>query len=262
MTENMRFPNFGIVTTRATKDLFSPIVCDRVPAHKLGSRYDISYCFPLFLYKDVLDKRRSSNNISFTFDDPFAGQDRIENIAPDYRAWLNARYSRSPSPEEVFGYVYAILSAPAYRAAYADFLRTDFPRIPFPESYAHFEALAALGWRLSETQLMRRVQRDTPEARWIGKGDDVVDRPRWSEAERTIWINPNQGFAGVAAQVWEFTVGGYQVLDKYLKSRRGRVLSLDEIEHVEKVVGVIGSTIRQMGLSHRLPRARRGRWHR
>lgn len=248
---HMTKPNLSIAVSRQSAVLGTPIfeavtVLDSV-ADFNSFRRGGQFIFPLYLYPPDTRSQSTQKDL-LTTADPFTGLDRIENIAPEFRRWVDERYGMSPSPEQVFGYSYAVLNAPTYRTAYADFLRTDFPRVPFPEAWSAFETLAALGWRLAETQLMRRRQRDAPDGRYVGKGDNIVDRPRWSKAERTIWINPTQGFANVSSSVWTFTIGGYQVLDKYLKSRRNRVLTLDEIEHVEKVVGVIGSTIRQMEL--------------
>jgi uncharacterized protein (DUF433 family) len=247
MTEHMRRPNVALITTRLTKDEPWPFAADTVPAHKLGSRYDISYSFPLYLYPEE-DGQPPRQTALLAPVDPFAGRDRIENISPGFRRWIDARYGASPTPEQVFGYVYAVLHAPTYRSAYADFLRTDFPRVPFPETFDEFKTLAALGWALAEMHLMRREPRDAPRARYIGKGNNRVEKSRWSEKERTVWMNPTQGFAGVTPEVWAFTIGGYPVLEKYLKSRKERTLTLDEIEHVERVVAVLGSTIRQMEL--------------
>ncbi len=245
MTENMRQPNVALTTTRLTKDEPWPFVTDTVPAHKFGSRYDITYAFPLYLYPVVGNAGSGQGELGIT-EDAFAAHDRIENIAPEFREWVDARYAATPSPEQVFGYVYAVLNAPTYRAAFADFLRTGFPRIPFPESFHEFEQMARLGWGLAETHLLRRKPDDAEPGRYLGSGDDRIDRPRWSEKERKVWINRTQGFAGVSPEVWAFTIGGYPVLEKYLKSRRDRVLSFDEIEHVERVIGVLGSTLRQM----------------
>lgn len=203
------------------------------------------FVFPLYLYP-LVEGKKASRNFSFEFgDDPFAGKDRIENIAPEFRRWIDARYDHAFDPEQIFGYIYAVLHAPAYRARYADFLRTDFPRIPFPEDRPAFEALSALGWELAETHLMRRVPPRGLAASMEG-GSNLVEKVRWSEAEEKVWINASQGFAKVPRRVWEFTIGGYQVIDKYLKSRRGRILSLNEIENVEKVANILDFTADQM----------------
>ena len=134
---------------------------------------------------------------------------------------------------------------PAYRAAYADFLRSDFPRIPFPEDDAAFTTLAALGSELVEAHLLRAVPKRGLGG-FVGKGDQRIEAVRYSPVDGRIHINATQGFADVPPAVWNFTIGGYQVLDKYLKSRRGRVLSLDEIENVEAVANVLAFTIDRM----------------
>lgn len=147
-----------------------------------------------------------------------------------------------------------MLHAPAYRKKYAEFLRIDFPRIPFPEKAEDFEALSALGWQLVEAHLMRALPR-----RGLGQldraGTNMVEHVRWSKEDRRVSINDRQGFAPVPEEVWNFHIGGYQVLDKYLKSRKGRKhfgtakdwpLMLDEIEQVERICDALAFTIDQM----------------
>lgn len=104
---------------------------------------------------------------------------------------------------------------------YAEFLRIDFPRVPFPEKKADFDALSALGWDLVQTHLLKKLQ-PLKLAKLEGKGTDTVDAVRYSPQEQTVWFNATQGFKPVPQDVWEFHIGGYQVLEKYLKSRKGR----------------------------------------
>ncbi|MGU9980141.1 type ISP restriction/modification enzyme [Phreatobacter sp. HK31-P] len=168
-----------------------------------------------------------------------------ENLAAGFRSYLDTRYDQLYSPEEIIGYIYAILHAPTYRRRYAEFLRMDFPRIPFATAAEDFEALSTLGWALVEAHLMRNL----PAAglgQLVGRGNNVVDDVHWSKDERRIHINATQGFAPVPEQVWSFHVGGYQVLDKYLKSRRGRTLSLDEITHIGRIAHALAFTVTQM----------------
>ena len=170
-----------------------------------------------------------------------------ENLSPDFRAFLDARYAHHYAPEEVLGYLYAVLHAPSYRSRYADFLRIDFPRIPFAQERQHFDALSALGWALVQAHLLR----DCPHrglAQYAGKGDHSVESVVWGEADQRIHINKTQSFGPVPEKVWRFTIGGYQVLDKYLKSRKGRRLSLDEINHLGQVADSLAFTIDQMAL--------------
>lgn len=169
----------------------------------------------------------------------------VENLSPDFRAFLDVRYEHHYSPEEILGHIYAVLHAPTYRARYAEFLRIDFPRIPFPEKAEDFEALSGLGWALVEAHLLRALPRKGL-ATYHGKGDHAVEAVRYSPEEEAVWINRTQFFRPVPLAVWEFHIGGYQVLDKYLKSRKGRRLSLDEITHVAAVADSLAFTIAQM----------------
>jgi predicted helicase len=138
-----------------------------------------------------------------------------------------------------------VLHAPVFRTRYAEFLRIDFPRIPFPEDADDFETLSRLGWALVQAHLLREVPRKG-RAKYHGKGDNTVEAVKYAEAEQAVSINKTQSFKPVPPEVWNFHIGGYQVLDKYLKSRKGRTLSLDEIDHVAAVADSLAFTVAQM----------------
>jgi hypothetical protein len=127
---------------------------------------------------------------------------------------------------------------------YAEFLRIDFPRVPFPEASDDFETLSALGWALTQAHLLRELPR-RGLAGYHGRGDHGVEAVRYAPAEHAIAINKTQSFKPVPQAVWDFHIGGYSVLDKYLKSRGNRVLSLDEIDHVGAVADSLAFTIEQ-----------------
>jgi predicted helicase len=174
-----------------------------------------------------------------------AGSEPTENLSTDFRSFLDTRYDRHYNPEEILGYIYAVLHAPTYRTRYAEFLRIDFPRIPFPESSDDFEALSELGWELVQAHLLREWPRKGL-AKYHGKGDNTVEAVSYSPQEQRIAINKTQSFKPVPEDVWNFHIGGYQVLDKYLKSRKGRKLTLDEIDHVAAVADSLAFTVGQM----------------
>jgi predicted helicase len=184
----------------------------------------------------------TSNN-GFVF--PLLSQG-IENLSPDFRAFIDARYDHIYTPEDILGYIYAVLHAPTYRERYADFLRIDFPRIPFPERKADFEALSELGWRLVQVHLLREKPKGKLAA-FHGKGTHEVDELAYSEVENSVRINAGQCFKPVPPAVWDFHIGGYRVVEKYLKSRKGRRLTLDEIDHFAATVKALAFTIEQMG---------------
>ena len=157
---------------------------------------------------------------------------------------MDLKYGHHYEPEEILGYIYAVLHSPTYRRQYAEFLKIDFPRIPFVDDRQTFEKLSALGWRLVQAHLLKDIPAQ-PQVE-ITRGSDLVDKPTYNAPEQRLYINPQQYFASVPADVWNFHIGGYQVLDKYLKSRKGRQLSLDEIENIINVVKVLRFTIDQM----------------
>jgi predicted helicase len=175
----------------------------------------------------------------------FHNDESRENFSPEFRAFLDARYDHHYTPEDILGYIYAILHAPTYRTRYAEFLRIDFPRVPFPESADDFETLSGLGWALVQAHLLRELPRRRLAA-YHGRGDHNVKTVRYAPAEQAMAINETQCFRPVPQAVWDFHIGGYQVLDKYLKSRKGRVLSLDEIDHVGAIADSLAFTIEQM----------------
>jgi predicted helicase len=176
------------------------------------------------------------------------GQDSAvqrENLSSEFREFIDSEYEHHYTPEEILGYVYAVLHAPTYRTRYAEFLRTEFPRVPFPDAGNDFEALSELGWALIQAHLLRELP-CRGLAAYHGRGDHTVEAVRYAPGEQAIAINKTQSFNPVPQAVWDFHIGGYQVLDKYLKSRRGRELSLDEIEHVGTIADSLAFTIDQM----------------
>ena len=174
---------------------------------------------------------------------------RQPNLNPKLIAALTAAHGEAPAPEDVFHYVYAVLHAPTYRAKYAEFLRTDFPRVPFTENRAAFAKIAALGARLTALHLLDSPDLDTPTCRFEGAGDAVVARIksqgfRYDPAAQRLFINKTQSFGPVPPAVHDYRIGGYQVCDKWLKDRKDRRLALDDIRTYCRLVTAIGVTLR------------------
>jgi predicted helicase len=223
LTEHMQHGNIAIDVCRVVSgDWKHALAIDLPPDDSLVSNRtkERGFAFPLFI----------------------AG---AANFASSFQAFVDARYGHHYTPEEILGYLYAILYAPTYRARYAEFLRIDFPRVPFPDSADDFDILSGLGWALIQAHLLRELPRRGLAA-YHGRGDHTVEAVRYAAAEQAIAINKAQSFRPVPQAVWDFHIGGYQVLDKYLKSRRGRVLSLDEIEHLGAIADSLAFTIEQM----------------
>jgi len=235
--------NHALIIPKQTKDDWA-ILATNIPAvHKAATRYDTGYYFPLYLYPPAKEENKPKSAL-FDEDDPFQGKKRIENLSLDFRAVVDKHYGHHYSPEEILGYIYAVLHSPTYRAKYQEFLKIDFPRIPFVDDRKTFEALSKLGWELVQAHLLKGIPKE-PKVD-VTKGGFEVEKPAYDEKQQRLYINKDQYFSPVPKAVWEFHLGGYQVLDKYLKSRKGRTLSLDEIENIQNIVKTLAFTILQM----------------
>jgi len=155
-------------------------------------------------------------------------------------------------PEDVFHYIYGVFHSPTYRERYAEFLRIDFPRVPLTSDRELFVVLARLGAQLVDLHLMRSDVLSKPVTGFPVPGDNDVaaQHPRYvepnDEHDGRVYINDKQYFEGIAPKVWEFHIGGYQVLDKWLKARKGRKLSWDDLRHYQRIVVALEQTMATM----------------
>ncbi len=221
-------------------------ISDLIIQHHTVSMKEVNYLFPLYLYNTTKNKEpnKNQNNHLFVKEPQAQYNERRENLAPKFRAFMDLKYDHHYEPEEILGYIYAMLHSPTYRRKFAEFLKSDFPRIPFVDDRQTFEKLAALGRHLVQAHLLRDIP-DTLKVE-VTKGPDTVEKPGYAAPQQRLYFNAEQYFAPVPEDVWNFHIGGYQVLDKYLKSRKGRELSLDEKENIINVVRVLRFTIDRM----------------
>lgn len=249
--------NMGLMTTRMTKDKWDIHCSDSMIAHKALSAYDITYLFPLFLNctRNVSDEDLEVRAVREEFGQ--YGNGNRANLSHEYILQVSQRIqsvfattassgsSAYFTPEEVFHYLYAVLHSPEYRARYAAQLRLDFARVPLPGSAALFHDLCGPGRELTNLHLLREV----PESGVVFPvcGGGVVEKPRHDAALERVYINKTQYFGGISESVWNFHIGGYQVCEKWLKDRKGRVLSGEETEHYRRIAAAISGTIRVMG---------------
>ncbi|KAF5413672.1 MAG: hypothetical protein C5S38_05865 [Candidatus Methanophagaceae archaeon] len=148
-----------------------------------------------------------------------------------------------PTPEEIFYYIYAVIYSPTYRKRYEEFLKIDFPRVPLPLDLEQFKNLSALGKELVELHLLTHPYLSETGIGFPVSGANTVELVKYDEETSRVYFNKAQYFDGISKVVWEYQIGGYQVLAKYLKDRKKRVLSLEEIEHYMKVAKAIERTI-------------------
>jgi len=153
------------------------------------------------------------------------------------------------APEDIFDYIYGVLHSPLYREKYKEFLKVDFPRIPYPKNAEEFEHYKSCGHQLRELHLMHSVPKSEVTFDVIGsnKVESIRPIPNFDDGySYSIYINDTQYFAPVPTEAWEMYIGGYQPAQKWLKDRKGRELSTEEIEHYEKIITVLVETKRIM----------------
>jgi len=120
-------------------------------------------------------------------------------------------------------------------------LRIDFPRVPFTKDYAIFRKISVLGNRLADLHLMKSKELDNPVAKYEGDGDnDKIEKTVYDEQKKRIYINESKYFDHVLPEVWAYCIGGYQVLQKYLKDRKGRLM--DDPRHFCRIIAALTKT--------------------
>jgi len=234
--QNMLQQNIALVTSRMTKgedfhhaqvvQNITEVICMSPKTSNNG------FVFPLYLY----EKEQSDSAFQK------ANSVKRPNIASEILVELASLYGATVTPEQVFDYVYAILNAPAYRSRYVQFLKSDFPRIPFTKDRDTFLKLADLGQQLIDLHLMRSPELDNPISRFCGKGDGVVAKIEYDADHGRVSINPTQYFDGVTPDLWCYQVGGYLVLSKWLKDRKSRFLTSADTIHYSRIVTALMRT--------------------
>ena len=148
-------------------------------------------------------------------------------------------------PEQVFHYIYAVLNSPNYRRRYADFLKSDYPRVPLPGGRPLFFDLIRTGAQLVRLHLMEG-EGTSKQVSLPNAGSNRVDKVRYAPMTGglpgRVEINREQYFEGVEPEIWNFTIVGYRPAEKWLKDRKGRVLSNDDIDHYRKIVAALAAT--------------------
>lgn len=243
--QHMLNENLALLTHRR-EELDIPythfLATNLISEHGCLSTKTTNYHFPLYLYQPKnKPKKKSLSSVMLLFEPQAEYGVKKPNLSPAFFERLTREYKKAPSPEEIFYYIYAVLYSNIYRTKYAEFLRIDFPRVPLTSDYKLFKKMGGYGEKLVELHLLKSSELDAPTAKFEGKGNDKVEKPRYEKGK--LFINSSQYFEGISSEVWEYQIGGYQVCNKWLKDRKGRVLSVEEIEHYCKVVTALKKTI-------------------
>ena len=235
-SRHMLDENIALLTTKANRDaeFAHASVCKGISeviglSPKTASN---SMHLPLYLYPDEqnLDKTRRVN-----IDRKLWG--KLKKLAD------HPKYDK-PDEVQVFDYIYGVLYCPAYRETYAEFLKIDFPRIPWPNTPDEFRDVSAKGAELRKLHLMEPAAIGDAPYPFTGEGDNEVGKPRFEDGH--VWINDSQYFADAPAVSWDFYIGGYQPARKWLKDRKGRALSFEDVKHYQRILKILSETDRIM----------------
>ncbi|WP_367703286.1 type ISP restriction/modification enzyme [Helicobacter pylori] len=180
----------------------------------------------------------------------FGDPNYTENFTLEFRSFIDKHYSHHFEPLEVLGYIYALLYSPNYRKRYEEFLKADYPKILFTENKDLFRVLSLLGIELiglhvlnqeSLNHSFNKLKDATIGGSYYKEAHDrIIKKPSYNEPEQRLYINHSAYFKGVSQEIYDYRIGGYGVLDKYLKSHKNEPCNFD---HVSNIIRVIARTI-------------------
>jgi predicted helicase len=170
-----------------------------------------------------------------------------EKIVNEIAIRLGLRYTQEKmkskktfAPIDLLDYIYAVLHSPVYRECYKEFLKIDFPRIPYPRDIKTFWVLAKLGFKLRQLHLLENVKPLPQIATYPKEGNNIIEQLIFENNK--IWINQTQYFNNIPIEIWQFYIGGYQPAQKWLKDRRNRKLNSQDIQHYQKIIAALHQT--------------------
>jgi predicted helicase len=241
---------------------------------KCGERTTQSAIFPLYLYPDNKGQQTIDQTTERT---PNLNPEIVKQIAeqlgltfvPDHELCHAELVSASQqtlkrvqgdktvfTPLDILDYIYAVLHSPTYREKYKEFLKIDFPRVPYPKDAATFWQLVKLGGQIRQIHLLESSIVEKYITGYPEDGDNVVVKPRYEinpvrvqNSDRVVgkvYINDTQYFSNVPEVAWNFYIGGYQPAQKWLKDRKDRKLEFDDILHYQKIIVALSETDRLM----------------
>jgi predicted helicase len=215
------------------------------------SLFDIGTIFPLYLYANgeteeqaelVPHENGRRPNLSDEFVKQFA-----ENVGLKFITDGRGDLKKTFGPEDLFHYIYAIFYSPGYRERYIEFIKLEFPRVPFTDNPFFFKKLCQCGEKLVALHTLKTdgettVDFDVPGSNVVEQISYVPVNKETGVRQGRVHINAEQYFEGISPAVWQMRIGGYQVCEKWLKDRKGRALTHDEIEHYQRTVSALAET--------------------
>jgi len=231
--------NIALITTRMlssekfTHAQITDRITERCYISNRGS--EANYIFPLYLYQENRNKLEIAENQDIEFI-------KVPNFSLEFKKYITEKYAEY-TPEQILGYIYAILYSPSYRSKYSVFLKNDFPKIPFVDDENMFFKLSEIGNYLIDLHTFSTIP-DCIYGNFIGDGNYVIDKINYSQNK--LFINETQYFENTPENVYNFTIGNYKIIERYLKDRKGNQLQLDEINQIENIVKSLFFTIEKM----------------
>ena len=237
--------NLGLIVIRNNRDNSDTFFITKGLADKtVISPKDNASVFPLYIYKENMGEEERIVNFNKDLYERIAkGLNYLPCYDDNVLVDPTSEYNGVLYPQDLFDYIYAVLHSPSYRERYKEFLKIDFPRIPYPTDWEKFRDLAEKGEELRQLHLMENLPNSTgisfPQA-----GTLQVDCYRWQD--NRVYINSEQYFEGVPESAWNFFIGGYQPAQKWLKDRKGMILSFEDVKHYQHIIYVLQQTERIM----------------
>lgn len=221
--------NVGLLLKRQSKKEFSYVfLCNKIAESCVfESAYANNTVCPLYLYHKNGD----------------GTLEKTPNISAEIWEEINKIVGET-TPENVLDYIYAVLHSPNYRQKFAEFLKTSFPRVPYPKDKKMFWDLVPLGEKLRKLHLMEDPDCEKLITTFPKSGENVVEKIKYENEK--VWINSEQYFGEVPEVAWNFYIGGYQPAKKWLKDRKGQILSGSDLMHYQKIIKVLSETQRIM----------------
>ena len=247
--------NLGLVVPKISKEDNCFFISKNIIAHKVCSAYDSNSIFPLYLYTEDQDQLEISNTKKKVPNLNLEIVKKIEVTSTLKFTETNDKSRNTFAPRDILDYIYAILYSLKYRESYNEFLKVDFPRVPYPKDRQTFWRLAELGGQLRQLHLLESPKIEEYITTYPKNGSNEITnkigKKDWElfETEKQlgrIWINDTQYFDNLPQIAWEFYIGGYQPAQKWLKDRKGRTLEYDDILHYQKIIVALTETDRVM----------------
>lgn len=265
MSNLLEVDNYAISLVKRTRgDAQSYFITEHITDKSIASSLDNNYVFPLYLYLEPEEAEQTELLESQVEDKPTRTPNLDPKIVADIAKAIGLTFTNEKedtagtfAPIDILDYIYAVLHSPTYRETYKEFLKIDFPRVPYPNDADTFWQLVALGGELRQIHLLEspKLAAQT-KALGVGYpvgGDNAVTRKMTKtsvgfepdEVDSSIgkvWLNDTQYFTNVPLIAWEFYIGGYQPAQKWLKDRQGRTLDMSDVRHYMNIIAALSLT--------------------